>query len=104
MSMDDYLVGWPDANNFAPLLFTFQSVSLLKSAVILFIDLKSVFSTLTSVWNCTVWKFHDISITQILREINFGDSTRAKSAVLTHLEALNFEFYELLHFLKAEMY
>ena len=52
--MDDYLVGWPDANNFAPLLFTFQSVSLLKSAVILFIDLKSVFPTLTSVWNCTV--------------------------------------------------
>ena len=22
---------------------------------------------------CTVWKFHDFSITQILREINFGE-------------------------------
>ena len=51
---------------------------------------------------CTVWKFHDFSITQILREINFGDSRSAKSAILTHLEALNFDFYEFLHFLKAE--
>ena len=33
----------------------------------------------------TVWKFHDFSITQILREINFWDSTGAKSAILTHL-------------------
>ena len=98
MSMDDYLVGWPDANNFAPLLFTFQSVSLLKSAVILFIDLKSVFSTLTSVWNCTVWKFYDIFIiTQILREINFGDSRSTIFALLTHLEALKFDFDEFLH-------
>ena len=93
MSMDDYLVGWPDANNFAPLLFTFQSVSLLKSAVILFIDLKSVFSTLTSV----LWKFHAISITQILREINFGDSRSTNSALLTHLEALKFDFNAFLH-------
>ena len=28
-------------------------------------------------------------ITQILREIDFGDSRSAKSAILTHLEALN---------------
>ena len=34
----------------------------------------------------TVWKFHDFSITQILREINFGDSRSAKSAILTYLE------------------
>ena len=53
---------------------------------------------------CTVWKFHDFSITQILREINFGDSRSAKSAILTHLEALNFDFYGILHFLKAEIY
>ena len=33
----------------------------------------------------TVWKFHDFAITQILREINIGDSTGAKSAILTHL-------------------
>ena len=52
----------------------------------------------------TVWKFHDFSITQILREINFGDSTSAKSAILTHLEVRNFAFYELLHFLKDEIY
>ena len=38
----------------------------------------------------TVWKFHDFSITQILREINFGDPTSAKSVILTHVEALNF--------------
>ena len=36
------------------------------------------------------WKFHDFSITQILGLINSGDSRSAKSAILTHLEALNF--------------
>ena len=39
--------------------------------------------------------------TKILREINLGDSRSAKSAILTHLEALNFDFHE---FLKAEIY
>ena len=38
-------------------------------------------------------KFQNFSITQILREINFGDSKSAKSAILTHLEALNFNFW-----------
>ena len=52
---------------------------------------------------CTVWKFHDFSITQILCEINFRDSRSAKSAIITHLEALNFDFYEFLHFLKGEI-
>ena len=51
-----------------------------------------------------MWKFHSFSITQILREITFGDSRSAKSAILTHLEALNFDLYEFLHFLKTEMY
>ena len=51
----------------------------------------------------TVWKFHDFSLTQILREINFGDSTSAISAILTHLQALDFEFYEFLHYLMAEI-
>ena len=51
----------------------------------------------------TVWKFHNFSITQILREINFGDSRSAKSAILGHFEALNFDFYEFWHFLKAEI-
>ena len=48
----------------------------------------------------TVWKFHDFSITQILREINFGDCTSYKSAIL---KALNFNFCEFLHFLKADI-
>ena len=45
-----------------------------------------------------------LSLDKILREINFGDSRSAKSAILTHLEAVNFDFYEFLHFLKAEFY
>ena len=52
----------------------------------------------------TVWKFLDFSITEILREIKFGDSRSAKSAILTHSDALNYDFYEFLHFLKAEIY
>ena len=40
----------------------------------------------------TVWKFQDLSVTQILREINFWDSKNARLAILTHLEALNFDF------------
>ena len=51
----------------------------------------------------TVWKFHSFSIAQILREINFGDSKSAKSAILTHLEALNCDAYEFLHFQKVEV-
>ena len=43
------------------------------------------------------------AITQILREINFGDSRHAKSAILTHLETLNFDFYEFLHLLKPQI-
>ena len=48
-------------------------------------------------------KFHDFSITQILREIKFEDSRSAKSSIFPHLEALKFDFYEYLHFLKAEI-
>ena len=50
----------------------------------------------------TVWKFQDFSITQILCEIYYGDSRSAKSVILTHLEALNLDFHEFLHFMKAE--
>ena len=53
---------------------------------------------------CTVWKLHDFSITQILHEINFGDSRSAKSAISTHVKALNFDSYAFLHFMKAEIY
>ena len=51
----------------------------------------------------TVWKFYDFPITQILREINFKDSSSAKFAFLTNSEALNCDFYEILHFLKAQI-
>ena len=49
-------------------------------------------------------KFHDFSTTRILREINLGGSRYAKAAIFAHSEALNFDFHELLHFLKAEIY
>ena len=52
----------------------------------------------------TVWKFFDFCIIQVLCEINFVDSWTTKSAILLHLEALNYDFYEFLHFLKAEIY
>ena len=38
---------------------------------------------------------------KILREIKVGWSIVSKSTTLTHLEALSFEFYEFLHFLRA---
>ena len=54
--------------------------------------------------NFTEWKFLDFPITQILREINLRDSQTAKSAIFTISEALNFDFQESMHFLKAETY
>ena len=51
----------------------------------------------------TVWKFHNFCITHILREIKFWNSRSAKTAILIHLEALNFYFYEIWRFLKTEM-
>ena len=47
-----------------------------------------------------VHKFHNFSTTQILCEICFRDFRSAKSAIFTQFEALNFDFYEFLHFLK----
>ena len=52
----------------------------------------------------TVWKIMKFYITQILREMNFGDSRSAKLAIAAHLEALKFGFYDFLHFLRAEKY
>ena len=60
--------------------------------------LKLVLQDLSS----TVWKSHYFSITQILREINFGDSRCAKSTISAHLETVNFGFDDFLHFLKAQ--
>ena len=51
-----------------------------------------------------MWKFHDFSITQILRGIKFEYSGNAKSAIVKHLEAMNFEFHELLQLMKAAIY
>ena len=45
--------------------------------------------TTTAAKECTVWKFHDFSITHILREINFGDTRIAKYAIST----LNFDIF-----------
>ena len=39
-----------------------------------------------------VWKFHNFSITQTLDDVNIDDSASPKSAILTHSEALNFDF------------
>ena len=44
-----------------------------------------------------MWKFHDFSISQILREmreIEFGESRSAKYAIFTNLDALNFDFID----------
>ena len=38
----------------------------------------------------TVWKFHDFSITKILREFNFGETRGSKNAILAILGALEF--------------
>ena len=51
----------------------------------------------------TEWKFHDFSVTVILREINSRDFRSAKSGISIHLEAMNLDFYEFLNFLKAEI-
>ena len=39
-------------------------------------------------YRVTAWKFHDFSVIQILREINFGESWGSKSAVFAILGAL----------------
>ena len=36
-------------------------------------------------------------------KLNFGDFRSAKYAILTHLEALNFDFHDFLHFENAEI-
>ena len=51
-----------------------------------------------------MWKFLYFSVTQILCEINFGDSRSAKTAILTVLKALNFDVYVFLQFLNDEIY
>ena len=50
-----------------------------------------------------MWKCHEFSVTQILREIKCEDSRSAKSAIFTYLEALDLDFYAFLHFVKYEI-
>ena len=50
----------------------------------------------------TVWKFKIFSPTQILREINFSIVKSSKTAILTILEALNFDFRENSTFQSVE--
>ena len=50
-----------------------------------------------------MWKFQHFSVTQILREITVDITAASKIAILTCLEALNFDLYGFLHFVKAEM-
>ena len=54
-------------------------------------------------WIYTVWIFVNFFITHILLEIRVGDFGGQKTAILTQLEALNFNFDEFLHFLKSEL-
>ena len=51
-----------------------------------------------------MWKLQKFSVNQILREIKVGEFKVSKSVILAHLESLNFDFNEFLHFLKAEFY
>ena len=37
-------------------------------------------------------------------KLSFGDSRRAKPAILTDLEALDLDFYEFLHFLRVRIH
>ena len=43
-----------------------------------------------------MWNFHDFSVTQILREITFGESTTSKTAVFAISGALNFDCWKNL--------
>ena len=49
-------------------------------------------------------KITEFFVTQILREIKFGESRGSKSAISTHSMDLNFDICEFLHFLKVQIY
>ena len=54
-------------------------------------SLFGIFKNLTQVILnlCTGWKFHDFSVTQILRQINFEECRSSKTAIFAILVALN---------------
>ena len=68
------------------------------SGLVLLTDDAKVILIKVSYQVSTVWKFHNFSTTQILRELNFLDSRSAKYAILKHLEALNFDFNDFYAF------
>ena len=51
----------------------------------------------------TVWKLQDFSVTQILREINFGHVEHTKTAILNIWAALNLKFLDIFDFVKCEI-
>ena len=48
-----------------------------------------------------VWKLQHFSVTQISREIEFGQDRISESAISTHSEALNFDFHAFFTFFKG---
>ena len=50
-----------------------------------------------------MWKFQDFSAIQILREINLGHFEAPKTAGLTILAAMNFEFLGTFDIFKCEI-
>ena len=46
----------------------------------------------------TVWKLLKLSVIQILREIKVGQCRVSKSAILTHWDALKFDFLREINF------
>ena len=61
------------------------------------------FTKYSNMYFITVLKFQDFSFKQILREIKISEFRVLEFAILTNWEALNFDFYEFLHCLKAEI-
>jgi len=54
-------------------------------------------------WQYTMWKFQDISVIQILHEINFGHFEAPKTAILPIWAALSFEFLDVFDISKCEI-
>ena len=55
-------------------------------------------------WEYMMWRFQDISATQIFREINCGHIKAPKTALLTIWAALKFEFLESFAIFKCDIF
>ena len=53
---------------------------------------------------CTVWKYQDFSIIQILHEINFGESRSCKKAVFVIFGALSFVNLDIFSLQKLQKF